>query len=62
VVVGPQLHAQRARAHNAFTRCHRAVVAAASVIQRALVAELALIRAISTVVVAITQLVEGQAD
>ena len=37
VVVRPQLHAQRARAHNAFARCHRAVVTAATVIERALV-------------------------
>ena len=37
VVVRPQLHAQRARTHNAFARCHRAVVAAATVIQGALV-------------------------
>jgi hypothetical protein len=37
VVVGAKLHAQRARTHNAFARCHRAVVAAATVIQRALV-------------------------
>lgn len=37
VIVWPQLHAQRARTYNAFTRCHRAVVAAATVIQRALV-------------------------
>lgn len=37
VVVWPQLHAQRARTYNAFPRCHRAVVAAAAIIQRALV-------------------------
>lgn len=39
VVVRPQLHAQGARTHNAFPRCHRAVVAAAAIIQRALVWE-----------------------
>lgn len=39
VVVRPQLHAQGARTHNAFPGCHRAVVAAAAIIQRALVWE-----------------------
>lgn len=37
VVVRAQLHAQWARAHDPFTRSHRAVVTTATVIQRALV-------------------------
>lgn len=37
VVVRSQFHAQRARADNAFTRGHGAVVAAATIIQRTLV-------------------------
>lgn len=37
VVVGPQFHAQGAGAHDAFARCHRTIVAATPIIQRALV-------------------------
>lgn len=37
VVVRSQLHTQRARTHDAFTRGHRAVVTTATIIQRTLV-------------------------
>lgn len=61
LVVSAQFHAQWARAQNALTRGHCAVMTAATIVQRTQITEF-FIGAVRTVVFAITELVGGQTN
>lgn len=61
LVVGAQLHSQRARAKNALSRGHRTVMTAPAIVQRTQIAEL-LIGAVRTVVFSITEFLSGQTN